>query len=358
MLQTFLNRFEIKPQKIAVGVSGGADSLAAVLKIFEEISKKGYTIVALTVDHGLRPSSLNEACYVAKIMASFNIEHHILKWQGAKPKTGIEEAARQARYELFNDWCKKNDVKFLITAHHLYDQAETFLMHLERGSGLNGLCGMKEFTKFKNISILRPFLETNPNEFKNYLRARNISWVEDESNQDENLCRVKMRHFLPILKEKTGISPTKIVKTMKYLGQARCFFEKTIQKLIENNFKIYNHQVYSCTLDFFKVQDIEIQYRLLDTIIQTINQASYPTESDKLMHLISKIFQSHFKSATLGHVRIISFHDFLWFAPEKKTPENYNRKLWKAYVEKHSSLKKIKVPGPFRPIFLKLNDYL
>ncbi len=358
MLQAFFEKYDIQPQKIAVAVSGGADSLDAVIQTFEELSGKGYTIIALTVDHGLRPSSYDEACYVKKIMDSFQIEHHILLWQGLKPQTGVEEAARLARYELLNQWCKENNVKYLVTAHHLYDEAETFLMHLERGSGLNGLCGMKEVTKFKDIFILRPFLETNPDEFKKDLNARHISWVEDESNQDENLCRVKMRHFLPILEEKTGISPSKIVKAMKNLQATRLFFEKTIQKILKNNFKIFNQKIYCCSRRFLTSLDVEIQYRLLGHIIQQISLFPYPCESEKMMNLISKISQNNFKSATLGHVRIIFEHDFLWFGPEEKMPENYSKKCWNDFIKSRPDFKKLKIPGPFRPYFLKLNDYL
>ena len=358
MLQAFFKKYDISPQKIAVAVSGGADSLDAVIQTFEELSGIGYTIIALTVDHGLRPSSLEEAHYVKKIMDTFHIEHHILSWQGEKPKTGIEEAARNARYELLNNWCKENGVKYLITAHHLYDEAETFLLNLKRTSGLNGLCGMREATPYKDILILRPFLETNPNEFKKDLSTRNISWVEDESNQDENLCRVKMRHFLPILQERTGISPLQIVKTMKNLQATRLFFEKTIQKLLKNNFKIYGKNIYSCSIHFFTSLETEIQYRLLGAVIQQISQANYPCESEKLMNLIFKISQNHFKSATLGHVRIICFHDFLWFAHEMKAPVNYTKKQWDDYIKSNPHLKKIKIPGVVRPHFLQLNDYL
>lgn len=357
MLQSFFEKHHIKPQTIAVAVSGGADSLAAVLKIFEELSPKGYTIIALTVDHGLRPTSSSEAQYVAKVMNDFHIEHHILTWQGNKPKTGIEEAARFARYNLLNNWCKEHQVQFLLTAHHLYDEAETFLMHLARGSGLNGLCGMKEKTPFKDIIILRPFLETNPLEFKRYLELKKLAWVEDESNQDESLYRVKMRHFLPTLEEKTGISPEKIVRTMTHLQKARTFFENTIQKLLKNNFKVFQNTLFSCSYRFLTAQESEIQYRLIETMIQKITKAPYPTESEKIIYLLSKITQDHFKSATLGHTRIIKQNDFLWFGPEKEKPIDYNRTLWKEFLQKHPVFKKTKIPGVFRPVFLDLKDY-
>ena len=198
-------KYKIRTNFIAVGVSGGADSLALALMLKEECANYGIKVVALTVNHKLRPSADKEADYVAKIMQKHNIEHHILIWKGEKPLTGVEEAARLARYDLLENWCFKNGIKYLATAHHLRDQAETFLMRLERGSGLEGLCSMREITTYKSIKILRPLLHTSPEFMENYLRARKINWIHDESNDNTDFLRVKMRKFLPELMQKTCI---------------------------------------------------------------------------------------------------------------------------------------------------------
>ena len=84
-------------------------------------------------------------------------------------------------------------------AHHLYDQAETFLMRLQRGSGVFGLSSIDEISERNGISILRPLLHTHPDDLKKYLNEKNIKWVEDESNQCTDFLRVKMRKFLPVL---------------------------------------------------------------------------------------------------------------------------------------------------------------
>ena len=139
-MEDFLLTHNIKNTTVAVAVSGGADSLALVLMAAEMYAVDSIKIVALTVDHGLRSTSAQEAEYVANLMKAHGIEHHILVWEGIKPQTGIEEAARAARYELMREWCLRNDVHYLMVAHHLFDQAETFLMRLQRGSGLKGLC--------------------------------------------------------------------------------------------------------------------------------------------------------------------------------------------------------------------------
>ena len=138
-------------------------------------------------------------------MKTFGIEHHILVWEGEKPKTGIEEMAREARYALLQDWCENNDVRVLAIAHHAKDQAETFFLRLQRGSGLFGLSGMQAVSQRGNLKIIRPLLHTEPEKLKDYLRGKNLGWVEDPSNQCEDFLRVKIRKRLDNLLDEMDI---------------------------------------------------------------------------------------------------------------------------------------------------------
>jgi len=344
MFQEFLEKNNIEAKKIAVAVSGGADSLALMLMLQDELAPLGYQIYALTVDHQLRPTSSKEAAYVQKIAKEHHIEHHTLIWKDTKPETGIEEAARDARYALLEDWCLKNGVFHLLTAHHLYDQAETFLMRLARGSGLDGLCAMTEVSKRGQIFILRPLLWTDPKTLKQYLKKKNISWIEDESNEDESLLRVKIRHFLPELSKKTGITPLKLGQTTKRLQTSKNYIETKVQSLLKNNFKKLSNEIYSCSLSFFKSQDIEMRYRLISFLTKQIAQLTYPPEAEKILNLLDKIDFENFKSATLGHTLIIRHRDLLWFCPEVKTSQNLSKKQWEDYLDEHPKLKKQPLP--------------
>ena len=154
-LKNIINISHITGDRVAVGVSGGADSLALVFLLDEILRPQGRRVIALTVDHGLREESSAEADYVSQLMAKYGIEHHILVWQGKKPSTGIEEAAREARYALLCGWCQAHEVETLCVAHHQQDQAETFLIRLQRGSGLTGLCGMSELSRRDGLKIVR-----------------------------------------------------------------------------------------------------------------------------------------------------------------------------------------------------------
>ena len=352
MFQEFLEKYQIKDKKIAIAVSGGADSLALLLTAFEELKPLGYQIVALTVDHQLRPNSSKEALYVANIAKKHHIEHHILVWNEKKPLTGIEEAARNARYQLIGDWCKQNKVSCVMVAHHLFDQAETFLMRLERGSGLDGLCGMFEVSQRKNIKILRPLLNTHPDELKNFLTSHQILWIEDETNSDTNMLRNRMRQFLPILQEKTGITPQKIVQTMKCLQNTKLCLDQKVEKLIKNHFKNWNNQAYSCSKQFFLGQDDEIKYRIVSKLIKDISGSSYTPEAEKTLNLIKKTESADFKSATLGHCQILLYQQNLWFLPEKIDMGIYTQKLWKEFIIKNPDLKRCKLPVKIRYILL------
>lgn len=117
-LKDIINLSEITGDVVAVGVSGGADSLALLLLMDELLRPLGRRVAALTVDHGLRKESRAEAEYVAGVAAARGIEHHILTWQGDKPRSGVEEAARTARYALLCSWCHEHGVETLCMAHH------------------------------------------------------------------------------------------------------------------------------------------------------------------------------------------------------------------------------------------------
>ena len=194
------------PFPLAVAVSGGADSLALLLLAQAYAKEKGGHIVALTVDHGLRPASKEEAQQVQRWAQTRGIEHVILTWEGDKPTSHLQEKARTARYELLTQWCKKNGVSTLLLAHHREDQEETFWLRLTCGSGLEGLTGMKQRTMKEGITILRPLLGFPKERLKATLQAEKQPWIDDPSNQSEKFFRGRfgmttttVRSVLPFL---------------------------------------------------------------------------------------------------------------------------------------------------------------
>src|SRR5439155_11044874 len=149
--------FEARPL-IAVAVSGGPDSMARLLLAERWAKERGGAAWALTVDHGLRPESAAEACTVAGWLQARAIPHAILVWHGEKPASGLQEAARAARYRLLAEWCRAQGCLHLLAAHHRADQAETHLIRRRAKSGRDGLAGMSAVRELAGCRLVRPLL--------------------------------------------------------------------------------------------------------------------------------------------------------------------------------------------------------
>lgn len=217
-------------ETFAVAVSGGADSMALLCWM----KNAGAAIVALTVDHGLRPESAAESKHVAEFCQKLGVRHHILKWTGDKPESGIEDAARRARYELMLDHCKTNNIGVLVTAHHADDNIETFLMNLGRGSGIYGLAAMRERTDRGGVIIFRPLLKVSRAELRRYCDDNGIKYFDDAMNDDDKFLRVKIRKNRAILADKLDISDERILLAIENLGRARDFLESEAKKMAKN----------------------------------------------------------------------------------------------------------------------------
>ncbi len=194
-LMTPLGPFEPAP-RIAVGVSGGADSMALSLLLHDWVRMNGGSLTALTVDHGLREGSAKEAAETGRRLAERGIEHVVLRWEDEKPPSGVQAAARSARLSLLSAWCARQGVLHLALAHHAADQAETLIQRLWSGSGLDGLAAMAPQRELTHCRLLRPLIAVVPERLRSTLRKAGLPWVEDPSNDDTRFGRVQARRFL------------------------------------------------------------------------------------------------------------------------------------------------------------------
>lgn len=339
-MEELFAKYQIKDEVVAVGVSGGADSLALVLQAAEELAVFGRKVVALTVDHGLRPTSRLEAEYVAGLMQKYGIEHHILTWTGKKPTTGIEDAARQARYALIAEWCSQNNVHVLLTAHHAKDQAETFLMRLQRGSGLEGLCGIREYSVREGLVILRPLLAVNPENLRDYLRQRAIVWVEDESNRDTTFLRGKIRQYLPELTENIGINIEKICNAVHNLQSAEDYIEQQLDLLLAHDV-IWD---FGTVCRFRYVDYLSWHKEMKFRVLARLCRREYIPRAERVLALANALNTLPFTGATLGGREIVLAYDWVWVVPERISKRVQSRKLWAEFVLQHPLYKNIKMP--------------
>ena len=178
---------------LAVAVSGGRDSLALALLANDWAEARGGAIVALIVDHGLRAAAAREAEVTRELLARRGIEAAILRWSGAKPTHGLQEAARAARYGLLFEACRERDILHLLVAHHADDQAETVAMRAARGSGADGLAGMAAPVEQRHARLLRPLLPVPRAWLTATLEALGAAWIDDPSNADPRFERVRLR---------------------------------------------------------------------------------------------------------------------------------------------------------------------
>ncbi|MDR3325792.1 MAG: tRNA lysidine(34) synthetase TilS [Rhodospirillaceae bacterium] len=274
---------------VAVGVSGGADSLALCLLAEDWAHARGGHIVALSVDHGLRSESTEEMQQVSTWLNSYNIIHHILNWHGEKPTTGIQSIARKMRYALMCDWCINHDLLYLLLGHHQDDQAETFLLRLSRGSGIDGLASMTHSVYQEKIHLLRPLLDVSHERLIATLNSREQSWIEDPSNTNEIYNRVRFRHNIGPILEKEGIDNRRLATTTIYCDRARQALEVMTNTVMVRAVMLDDRGFALINMKVIKEIPDDIALRLLTRLCRTISGKIYPSRMERLERLFSEL---------------------------------------------------------------------
>ena len=184
---------------VGLAVSGGADSLALMLLAQRWVAGRaaGPKLFVYSVDHGLRPEAAGEVAMVLQAAARLGLAARGLAWTGEKPAAGVQEAARAARYRLIGAAMVEDGATVLLTAHHIQDQAETVLMRMARGSGIEGLKGMTTFAEVEGVRVHRPLLDVDPKALRAVVEAAGLMPAEDPSNADPHYERVRWRQAMP-----------------------------------------------------------------------------------------------------------------------------------------------------------------
>jgi tRNA(Ile)-lysidine synthase len=182
---------------IVLGVSGGPDSVALMLLAAEWARGRAIRppLHVATVDHGLRKDSRGEAEMVARWAAGLALPHALLVWDGVKPKSRIQERAREARYELLFEYAARIGADHVMTAHHADDQAETILFRLLRGTGVSGLSGMASSSERSGLVLARPLLAVAKADLAALCESRAHPFFDDPSNNDPAYARTRMRRL-------------------------------------------------------------------------------------------------------------------------------------------------------------------
>jgi tRNA(Ile)-lysidine synthase len=184
--------------RVAIAVSGGSDSMALLrmVEAWRHTPHGPSAVFALTVDHGLRPESADEAQKVAAWCAAIGVEHVVLQWTSGKPVTGIQAKARSARYDLMSAWCRENSVAVLMTAHTAEDQAETVIMRQQRTMTDRSLAAIWPENEWRGVKLYRPLLTARRQDLRDYLGQLEQDWLNDPSNTNSKFERVRVRESL------------------------------------------------------------------------------------------------------------------------------------------------------------------
>lgn len=262
MLTKFKNHIQanfpnLKDQKLLLAISGGIDSMV-LLHLFHELN---FNISVVHCNFMLRDEESNkDEDFVRTTCESLNIPAYIQRFDtnqlALDYKLSIQLAARKIRYEWFSELLKTENLESVLTAHHLDDEIETFLINLTRGTGLEGLTGIPEV----NGTIIRPLLPFTREEIENYAKENEIKWREDASNASNKYLRNKVRHdVVPILKELNPSFMQSFQNTLNHLKQA--------QTLVDDASRIVYKKV---------VQEDENQKKInISELIQLDNYKSY-----------------------------------------------------------------------------------
>ncbi|WP_413875527.1 tRNA lysidine(34) synthetase TilS [Albidovulum sp.] len=208
------------PARIAVAVSGGSDSMAALHLVARLAGHRGGTVHAVTVDHRLRPEAAEEARFVACACERIGVAHETLVWEHGEIGGNLQDQARRARHALISGWARRNGIGDIVLGHTADDQAETFLMGLAREAGIDGLSGMRRSWQEGGVRWARPYLQTPRRDLRAYLTRHGIGWVEDPSNADERFLRVRARRALVALAP-LGITAEGLARAATNLALAR-----------------------------------------------------------------------------------------------------------------------------------------
>ena len=280
---------------LLLAVSGGADSMALMhlVAAWRQMLRIPDTPVCVaTVDHGLRPESGEEAAWVGEQAQQIGLEHSTLKWIGAKPTSGVQAKARAVRYQLLTTHARDRfgDASvFVLTAHHLDDQAETLLMRLARGSSLDGLAAMRRVSDGGSVQIVRPLLDIPKSRLIETLQVRNLAWIEDPSNQSEEYERVRIRRAWECL-QSVGLTPRAIARSARRLQRAKCALERVTWRFIDESIDLHDGLYAQVSLSDLYSANREIALRALQKMLAIFGGASPAARLSQIEDLVEAVF--------------------------------------------------------------------
>ncbi len=274
-----------------------------VLQWREAAGRATPRLTMLTVDHGLRPEAADEARWVTEQARAHGLDAVSLRWETNDKQSRIQADAREARYSLMAGYAHSHGLDALVTAHHLDDQAETLLMRLGRGSGVNGLAGIPKKGQWAGFAVLRPLLDVPKARLVATLKAADISWLEDPSNEDTRFERVRLRQAMAEL-ERLGIGPEALAQSAARLRRASEALETVCDKFLVRHAELCDAGYGRIDRQAFLDAAEDISLRAVARMLQCVGGQVTPPRLAKLEAMVEAIRSGDQKPRTLGGCRV------------------------------------------------------
>lgn len=306
------------PDRFGIAVSGGRDSMCLARACADYARDTGAYVHAFTVDHGLRSESAKEAAQVKTWCAEVGLKHETLRWTGEKPKTGVQAAARLARYTLLARAAADNDLGAILTAHTGDDQAETVFMRLARGAGVRGLSAMHDQSLIaagpsQPVRLLRPLLLFRRAAVTRALGAFNQAYIDDPSNEDPKFERVRVRALLGALEEQDLLTVAALRATADKMRTAR-EIQRGFEEALFDDLAGCFHGWGGVSLTDPADGSASGEAGLVQRIVYAVGGGAYPPEEAASVEALRQARATG--TATLGGVMVQRWRRRIWFFRE------------------------------------------
>ncbi|WP_306112473.1 MULTISPECIES: tRNA lysidine(34) synthetase TilS [unclassified Roseovarius] len=315
ILDQFVATFRnARPKRLGIAVSGGSDSLGLLLLARQWAAQGGPEPYAVTVDHGLRAASRDEAAGVAALCARLGVAHKTLEWRGWDGAGNLSDQARRARYGLIADWAEAGQITDVALGHTLNDVAETFVMRLMREAGVDGLAAMAPSWRQGTVEFRRPLLQLSRAELRKVVEREGLAWVDDPTNEDEAFERARVRKALAAL-EDLGVTARGLGNVAGHLGEVRSTLYWYVFLAARNHVSFDRGDV-MVDRKGFRTLPRDICRRMVQEILRWISGADYVPRGKAVALMLEAIRGGN--GMTLHGVMMSVETDHLRFAREPK----------------------------------------
>jgi tRNA(Ile)-lysidine synthase len=284
---------------LALAVSGGADSLALLLLAHRWAQALGQAprLQVYSLDHGLRAEAAEEVAMVLRVAAELGIAARALHWTGPKPQAGLQEAARTARYSLIGQAMAAEGIGVLLTAHHQQDQAETVLMRMAHGSGIEGLRGMAAWSEVEGVRLFRPLLDVHPAGLRRLVLDAELIPAQDPSNADPHYERVRWRQAMPMLAD-LGLDAAALALFAERMAEADAAIGQMADGCFSELVRLDGFGSASIGLAAFMGLSPAISTRLLSRVLNIVGGRQKPRALGQVEKLRQSISEQSLPKAT------------------------------------------------------------